>query len=168
AIYVFSLALLANKKIEGWILLALTEVISTLSLSDLYFILPHVLKLTVFVYGFLCWKAKLDKGEEIEAAALSSLIKTGVLSLMYIALAFAAPFVVTYFVCRGGGGCSGIPAGFFVFGFPVVSLVIAAVILFVKKEHFRQWQLFFIANGLFGLEVLKLLQFVMKMPGVFR
>lgn len=169
AINVFSLALIAHKKIEGWILLALTMALSALSLPDLHFVLPHILKLTVFVYGFLCWKSKLDKKEEIEAAALSSLFKTGALSLLYIALAIAAPFVVTYFVCKGGGsGCSGIPAGFFLFGFPMVSLVIAAVILFVKKEHFRQWQLFFIANGLFGLEVLKLLQFVMKMPGVFR
>ena len=168
AIYAISLVLLAHKKIEGWILRVLTMALSALSLPDLHYILPHILKLTVFVYGFLCWKAKLGKKEEIERAALSSLIKTGALSLLYIALAIAAPFVVTYFVCRGGSGCSGIPAGFFVFGFPMVSLVIAAVILFVKKEHFRQWQLFFIANGLFGLEVLNLLQFVMKMPGMFR
>lgn len=179
-IYAISLALIAHKKVEGWALLAISEVlrcaeaIAVLQSIDLYIIGSCSLKAAVFVYGFVYWKSKLDKKEEIEAASLSSMVKTGVLSLVYIAAAFIVPFALAYvltsYVCKGGGGCSGIPAGlfmdFFVRIFPLLALVVAIIILFVKKERFRQWQLFFLANGLFGMEVLDLFRFSGMAPVV--
>lgn len=179
-IYAISLALITHKKVEGWALLAISEVlrcveaIAVLQSIDLYIIGSYSLKVAVFVYGFVYWKSKLDKKEEIEAASLSSMAMTGVLSLVYIAAAFIVPFALAYvltsYVCKGGGGCSGIPAGlfmdFFVRIFPLLALVVAIIILFVKKERFRQWQLFFLANGLFGMEVLDLFRFSGTVPVV--
>ena len=39
----------------------------------------------------------------------------------------------------------------------LVSFVVAAILLLKKKEHFKQWQLFFLVNGLFGVSVLQLI-----------
>ena len=178
-IIVYSLAfvLIADKKVEAWILLIISVVLLKLSIMWQLNALSHntgdavkILsalqsikngevwsKLIIFIYGFIYWKSKLNKEEEIEYTPLFSLLKTGLLSLIYIVLAFVTPFLLTYLACMGSTGCSGIPAGLFLMLFYFVALIIAAIILFVKKEHFKQWQLFFVANGLFGITVLQLI-----------
>ena len=120
------------------------------------------MKLIIFIYGFIYWKSKLNKEEEIEFVPLSSLLKTGLLSLIYIIATFATPFLLTYLACMGSTGCSGIPAGLFLMLFYFVALIIATIVLFVKKEHFKQWQLFFLSNGLFGIVVLQLVLGIWK------
>lgn len=173
-VYTLAFILIADKKIEAWILLIISVVLLKLSMmwqlhalshntnNDVQMIFSALqsikngdiwLKLIIFVYGFIYWKSKLNKEEKIEFVPLSSLLKTGLLSLIYIIATFATPFLLTYLACMGSTGCSGIPAGLFLMLFYFVSFIIAAIILFVKKEHFKQWQLFFLANGLFGVTV---------------
>lgn len=172
-IVALSLVLIADKKVEGWILL----VIGWIPFEQFAENLPHsvmliaafIPKFAALVYGFVCWKSKLDKDEWIEPVSLKLMLKTGLLSVLYIVIAFVFPFVVTYLVCKGGSGCSGIPAGLFLGFFYFASSIIATIILVVKKEYFKQWQLFFLANGLFGVEVLRLLPVLGKLlPEILR
>lgn len=171
-IYALAIIFIADKKIEGWILLMINEILPVLHNSILlhksinlsYFMFyPFntssiiIFKLLLLIYGFIYWKSKLNKEEEIQLIPLSSLFKTGLLSVIYIVVAFVTPFLLTYLVCMGGTGCSGIPAGLFLGFFYILSFIIAAIILLVKKEHFKQWQLFFLANGLLGISVLQLI-----------
>ena len=182
-VYALAFILIADKKIEAWILLIISVVLLKLSMmwqlhalshntSDsikmLSVLLQNIkngdiwLKLIIFIYGFIYWKSKLNKEEEIEFVPLSSLLKTGLLSLIYIIATFATPFLLTYLACMGSTGCSGIPAGLFLMLFYFVALIIATIVLFVKKEHFKQWQLFFLSNGLFGIVVLQLVLGIWK------
>ncbi|MBO7555695.1 MAG: hypothetical protein J6T41_06970, partial [Neisseriaceae bacterium] len=146
-VYTLAFILIADKKIEAWILLIISVVLLKLSMmwqlhalshntSDsikmLSVLLQNIkngdiwLKLIIFVYGFIYWKSKLNKEEKIEFVPLSSLLKTGLLSLIYIIATFATPFLLTYLACMGSTGCSGIPAGLFLMLFYFVSFIIAA------------------------------------------
>ncbi|MBR6877519.1 MAG: hypothetical protein IKN18_05520 [Neisseriaceae bacterium] len=162
-IYVFTFILLADKKIEAWIFLIIGAIL--LQLSTIYQM--HTLstvaqsgiwsKLLILIYGFIYWKSKRNKKETLQLIPLSSLLKTVFLSCIYIIATVAVPLLLTVWACRNSTGCSGIPAGIFIGFIYLVSFVVAAILLLKKKEHFKQWQLFFLVNGLFGVSVLQLI-----------
>ena len=142
-IYALALILMADKKVEAWILLIIgavfilpqlhqlssiandsVQMLFSLKLSQGIEILP---RLIILFYGFIYWIEKLGKNEEIKHIPLSSLLKIALLSLIYIVATCVAPFLLTYIVCMGGTGCSGVPAGLFLMAFCIVSLIIAVM-----------------------------------------
>lgn len=177
-IYVFTFILLADKKIEAWIFLIIGAILLQLSTIYQMHTLSHHTndvvktvstlqstvaqsgiwsKLLILIYGFIYWKSKHNKKEALQLIPLSSLLKTVFLSCIYIIATVAVPLLLTVWACRNSTGCSGIPAGIFIGFIYLVSFVVAAILLLKKKEHFKQWQLFFLVNGLFGVSVLQLI-----------
>ena len=89
---------------------------------------------------------------------LLSILKTGFLSLVYAVIPPAVALLVTDYFCKRGN-CSGVPAFVFLYLLWSFSFVISIVILIVKykeKTKMKQWQLFFIANGLIAFPLFSL------------
>ena len=169
-IYAIGFILLVDKKIEGWIVLLVNEILafafrnSGVNISSFWSLFNvnnfTIIKLIIFIYGFVYWKSKFEQQEEIKLMPFVSVFKTGFLSLIYISTTMAVLFLVNYLSCMNSTDCSSVSAVSFIVFLFAMSFIMAMFILLIIKEHFKQLELFFLANGLFGMMILNL---VMKM-----
>lgn len=96
---------------------------------------------------------------------LLPILKTGLLSFIYIIIPPVLAYWITYLACTKGG-CSGIPAALFLLFLWGISFIISVIILIVKsnkKTTIKQWQLFFIVNGFIACPFFIFLVSLMKL-----
>lgn len=164
-IYALSIVLISDKKIEGWILLIICELLNLYGFHENLMpiiqyryspVMIYQAKILLLIYGFVYWKWKSELyKEKIKVISLSSLLKTSAFSLIYAVIAFSILFILIYMIGveDDSSYSAKITISSFLGLFYFASLIVTAITLFVQKEHFKQWQLFFIANGLFGFSV---------------
>ncbi|MBQ9260419.1 MAG: nicotinamide mononucleotide transporter [Neisseriaceae bacterium] len=164
-IYALSIVLIADKKIEGWILLIIAELLKLYGFHETLMpiiqyhynpVMIYQAKILLLIYCFMYWKWKSELyNEKIKVIPLSLLLKTCVFSLIYTVVYFAILCFLVYImgIESDSSYSAKITISPFLGLFYFVFLIISGIILFVQREHFKQWQLFFIANGLFGFFV---------------
>ncbi|MBR2252668.1 MAG: nicotinamide mononucleotide transporter [Neisseriaceae bacterium] len=164
-IYALSIVLIADKKIECWILLIIAELLKLYGFHETLMpiiqyhynpVMIYQAKILLLIYGFIYWKWKSELyNEKIKVIPLSLLLKTCVFSLIYTVVYFAILCFLVYImgIESDSSYSAKITISLFLGLFYFAFLIISAIILFVQRENFKQWQLFFIANGLFGFFV---------------
>ena len=157
--------LIADKKIECWILLIIAELLKLYGFHETLMpiiqyhynpVMIYQAKILLLIYGFIYWKWKSELyNEKIKVIPLSLLLKTCVFSLIYTVVYFAILCFLVYImgIESDSSYSAKITISLFLGLFYFAFLIISAIILFVQRENFKQWQLFFIANGLFGFFV---------------
>ena len=172
--YALSIMLIADKKIEGWILLIISELLNLYGFYENFIpiiqyrynpVMIYQVKILLLIYGFIYWKWKSELyNEKIKVIPLSLLLKTGVFSLIYTVVAFAILcFLIDVIAIESDASYSAkITISSFLGLFYLASLIVTAIIFLLQRENFKQWQLFFIANGLFGFFVSQMLLSIWK------
>lgn len=172
--YALSIVLIADKKIEGWILLIISELLKLYGFyEDIIPIIQYrynpvmiyQAKTLLLIYGFIYWKWKSELyNEKIKVIPLSLLLKTVVFSLIYTVVTFVILcFLIDVIGVESDASYSAkITISSFLGLFYLASLIVTAIIFLLQRENFKQWQLFFIANGLFGFFVSQMLLGIWK------